>query len=174
MTSRTPRIDPQPFSGGDGSITNPYLITAPEQLAWLSEAIETDTHDHDNGNLFSEKSYKLANDINLSAYGKDWNEGKGWAPIGNASTDINGNGEVDGTDVLWILRFVASGRSVDAMKKNYTTPGSDFSVEAADFNNDGAIDGADVLWIQRYVACGRNVDAMLRAYNTETDFSHLY
>ncbi|MDR0437723.1 MAG: T9SS type A sorting domain-containing protein [Bacteroidales bacterium] len=64
------------FSGGDGSETNPYIITTAEQLAGLAAIVNWVNEDY-NG-----KHYKLGNDIDLSAYGATWNDGKGWIPIG--------------------------------------------------------------------------------------------
>ncbi|MEC0238309.1 S-layer homology domain-containing protein [Paenibacillus dokdonensis] len=59
------------FSGGDGTVGNPYIVTTPEQL----DAIRN--------NLGA--NYKLGNNIDLTAYlaqdGGGYNDGKFWRPI---------------------------------------------------------------------------------------------
>ena len=60
------------FSGGDGSVSTPYIITTAEQLAQLATYVNEGVTNH------SSKHYKLGNDINLSAY----QSGDGWTPIG--------------------------------------------------------------------------------------------
>jgi len=73
MTNKT---NAQTFSGGDGSPNNPYLITTAAELAQLATLVNAG-----DGN-YNSKHYKLANDIDLSAYGSGFNGGKGWIPIG--------------------------------------------------------------------------------------------
>ena len=87
--------------------------------------------------------------------------------------DFTGNGRVDGTDILWIQRYIASGRDLTIMKQNYPSTIESFNVEAGDFTLNGRVDGTDILWIQRYIASGRDVSEMLRNYPTTIDFSHL-
>ena len=66
----------QTFSGGDGTYANPYIITTAAELAQLATFVNAgDT-------AYNSKQYKLANDIDLSAYGAGFNGGKGWIPIG--------------------------------------------------------------------------------------------
>ena len=65
------------FSGGDGlSVATAYEINMPAQLAWLAALVNDGNTDYNN------KYYKLTADINLSAYGAGFNNGKGWTPIG--------------------------------------------------------------------------------------------
>ena len=64
------------FSGGNGSQNNPYIITTATELAQLATFVNVaDT-------AYNDKYYKLGNNINLSAYGIGFNNGKGWIPIG--------------------------------------------------------------------------------------------
>ena len=73
---------------GKGKSDDPYLIYTAEELALLAELVN-------NGNTkYNDKHYKLMNDIDLSAYGAGWNDGKGWIPIGAKSYfkgNFNGN-----------------------------------------------------------------------------------
>lgn len=64
------------FGGGDGSITNPYLIENVHDLQNMSK--ELDAH------------YALADNINAS-YTKNWNDGKGFDPVGNDSNKFTGS-----------------------------------------------------------------------------------
>jgi len=69
--------DTNPFGGGNGSEDDPYEITTPAQLAKLAELVNA-------GNTsYNTAHYRLMNDLDLSAYGKDYDDGKGWTPIGN-------------------------------------------------------------------------------------------
>ena len=52
------------FSGGDGSLTNPYLVSSPEELNFLARRVNS------GDNEFNSKSYKLVNDIDLLDF--DW------------------------------------------------------------------------------------------------------
>jgi hypothetical protein len=88
--------------------------------------------------------------------------------------DFTGNGVVDGTDTLWILRYIASGRSVDTMKANFATGIETFDPSAADFTNNGTVDGTDTLWILRYVASGRNAESLAVNFpSASISFGHL-
>ena len=74
-----PNLTKAQFSGGDGSEKNPYIITTAEQLAQLATYVNEDDTDEP---VWADKHYKLGNDIDLSEYGENWNDGKGWIPIG--------------------------------------------------------------------------------------------
>ena len=65
-----------------GTLANPYIITTAEQLAQLAQRVNTFADDEVNGGKYTDKYYKLGNDIDLSGYGVAWNGGKGWTPIG--------------------------------------------------------------------------------------------
>ncbi len=65
---------------GEGTSTAPYQISTAEQLAKLAELVNAGDTSYNN------KHYKLTADLDLSAYGEDWNSGKGWMPIGSTST----------------------------------------------------------------------------------------
>ena len=80
------------FSGGNGTENNPYIITTAAQLAQLA------TYVNEENTAFNDKYYKLANDIDLSNYGSNFNNGKGWIPIGihTGSTYFLFKGNFDG------------------------------------------------------------------------------
>ena len=75
-TIGTTATEDDSFSGGDGTESAPYIITTAAQLAYLAERTNAGYEDE------SFVYYKLDNDIDLSDYGKNWNGGKGWKPIG--------------------------------------------------------------------------------------------
>ena len=52
-----------------------FTIYTADQLAGLAELVN-------GGNAFDLKTIMLGNDIDLSEYGKNWNNGQGWIPIG--------------------------------------------------------------------------------------------
>ena len=61
------------FAGGSGTQSDPYVISEPAQLASLATFVNA-------GNAaYNSAHYRLANDIDLSAY----QSGVGWTPIGN-------------------------------------------------------------------------------------------
>ncbi|MGD9901320.1 MAG: hypothetical protein AB7S44_02150 [Spirochaetales bacterium] len=71
---------------GDGSESTPYLITSPEELAWVASEVNA-------GNLTGNKYFELTQDIYLEDYE--------WTPIGNYNSgdittaftgNFNGNG----------------------------------------------------------------------------------
>jgi len=84
-----------PFVGGSGTNADPYLIATPAQLARLAELVNAD-----DANYVS-KCYKLLNDLDLSDYGTNFNDGAGWIPIGEGFF-FEGNrsfkGEFDGNN----------------------------------------------------------------------------
>ena len=71
-----------PFDSGYGNQTAPYMIRTAAQLAWLAEAVNTNKRDVSDGRKYAGKYYKLEADINLQDYGANFNDGKGWIPIG--------------------------------------------------------------------------------------------
>ena len=80
------------FCGGSGTSDDPYLICTAKQLAKLAELVNSGTEE------YNDKYYKLVNDIDISAYGATWNDGKGWIPFGVEGTpfvgNFNGNGKI--------------------------------------------------------------------------------
>ena len=86
---------------------------------------------------------------------------------------FTGGTRITGTDVLWISRYLASGRSLSAMKTNFPTTIESFFEDAARFTNGTRVTGTDVLWISRYLASGRDAEAMVQNFPTTIDFSHL-
>ncbi|WP_066083700.1 GLUG motif-containing protein [Anaerotignum neopropionicum] len=61
---------------GAGTDSDPYQISTAAQLAKLAELVNADDTN------YNDKYYKLTADLDLSAYGKNWNSGKGWIPMG--------------------------------------------------------------------------------------------
>ncbi|HJJ97378.1 MAG TPA: hypothetical protein O0X38_07095, partial [Methanocorpusculum sp.] len=59
------------YAGGDGSETNPYNISRPEEFALFAKQV--------NANLNTTQNFTLTSNIDLSAYL--------WEPIGNVTTD---------------------------------------------------------------------------------------
>lgn len=80
---------------GEGSSASPYLISTPEQLAKLAELV----NDSATNTAYGGKDiyYKLTADLDLSAYGKNFNSGKGWVPIGTGA-DNSFKGIFDGNN----------------------------------------------------------------------------
>ena len=68
------------FSGGDGSVGNPYIITTDSELAQLA------TYVNAGNTTYNNKNYKLNNNISLANY----QVGYGWTPIGNGTNPFKG------------------------------------------------------------------------------------
>ena len=67
-----------PFAGS-GTSEEPYLIITVTDLAKLAELVNAGASPYaDEG-----RYYKLVNDLDLSAYGAGYDDGKGWIPIGD-------------------------------------------------------------------------------------------
>ncbi|MBS3817402.1 MAG: hypothetical protein KGY76_07565 [Candidatus Thermoplasmatota archaeon] len=79
------------FAGGSGTESSPYLISNVTQLQNMNQ------------NLGGH--YKLINDINASKT-KDWNDGRGFVPVGNDNEGFTGSLDGQGYDIdgLWINR----------------------------------------------------------------------
>ena len=60
---------------GNGSKETPYLIANAAELALLAERVNA-------GTTYKNAYFRLENNIDLSAYGKTWNDGEGWISIG--------------------------------------------------------------------------------------------
>ena len=69
---------------GSGTSSDPFLIRNAAQLKALADEVN-------GGDGKSGVYYKLAANIDLSAYGAGYDNGKGWAPIGNAVAPFKGN-----------------------------------------------------------------------------------
>ena len=104
--------DSKIYAGGNGTKENPYLISTPAQLKYFSHQVRTTTDktevdsnisytatNSSNSSLtmtyspkryhvFSDKYFKLANDINMS--------GENWLPVGNLVNVFNGHFDGDG------------------------------------------------------------------------------
>ena len=91
------------FSGGNGTENDPYVITSPGEL------LELATYVNQNNASYNNKHYKLANDIDLSAYGENYNGGAGWILIGKYTTGSNDpafKGVFDGDDYIISNLFI--------------------------------------------------------------------
>ncbi len=83
-------IIPVPDFQGSGTVSSPYLITSPEDLALLSDSVG-------NGTSFRDTHFRLANDIDLSGY-------ENWKPVGTFySTQYN---DTDSWNTEWYNQFV--------------------------------------------------------------------
>lgn len=83
LTTGGGKIFASDFTAGDGSVENPYLITSPEELNVIRD--------------YPDKHYKLANDIDLTAFleeGKGLDGGTSWQPIDNFSGSLDGAGHI--------------------------------------------------------------------------------
>ncbi|MCL2283214.1 MAG: hypothetical protein FWC26_07850, partial [Fibromonadales bacterium] len=75
---------------GEGTEASPYLISTAQQLANLATLVNSgNTH-------YSAAHYKLQNNIDISEYDSNWNNGEGWIPIGNEYLGISFSGIFDG------------------------------------------------------------------------------
>lgn len=83
------------FAGGNGSQSNPYLISNGEQLAYLSQCVN-------NGNTFSNKYFLMTNDIMLNDTDdyENWNQkyqpANQWKPMGTSYGEYNFRGSFNG------------------------------------------------------------------------------
>lgn len=71
-------IETNLFDSGTGDTLDPYIIKTPTQLRNLARVVNNDDIN------YNDKHYLLYNDINIGTdYGTNFNDGKGWMPIGN-------------------------------------------------------------------------------------------
>ena len=75
-----------PYSGGDGSQSNPYIIETEGQLRFLAVSVNIGL------NTYGGKYIKLNNDITLDS-------SKQWTPIGNATTNFQGTFDGNGKTI---------------------------------------------------------------------------
>jgi glucan-binding YG repeat protein len=77
---------PADFTGlaGTGTSDDPYQIYTAADLKYMA-----DVCNHDKA-FAAGKHFRLENDIDLAAYGKDYSEGAGWTPIGTNSNSFQG------------------------------------------------------------------------------------
>lgn len=76
--------DSNPYFLGSGTSESPYQITTPAQLAKLAELVNAMNI------TYYAACYKLMNDIDLSCYGVDYDNGKGWVPVGRRLQPFRG------------------------------------------------------------------------------------
>ncbi len=91
-----------PFFRGGGTSDNPYLIETPAQLAKLAELVNKHSAPYANPGIY----YKLQNNLDLSSYGSNYDDGKGWIPIGNFRYNFEGIFDGNGYQIegLYIRR----------------------------------------------------------------------
>jgi len=82
-------ISPATFFSGAGTNASPFEIFTAEQLAKLAELV----NDPATRAEWRDKYYKLCADIDLSAYGENYNDGKGWIPISSFNGHFDGDGK---------------------------------------------------------------------------------
>ncbi len=86
--------------GGGGTGTSPLEITTADQLVEIAVLVNAGRLESFLLNGVGNVSLKLMNDLDLSAYGQDYNGGKGWQPIGgyinNRVMPFKGNFDGDG------------------------------------------------------------------------------
>ena len=90
-------VQAQNYSG-DGSAENPFKIATAEQLVKLSEEVN-------GGNNYTKMHFTLTADIDLATYGENWNDGKGWIPIGH-SNNARFFGNFDGAGYKIVNLFI--------------------------------------------------------------------
>jgi hypothetical protein len=98
---------------GDGTNSSHLEITTAAQLVEIAELVNAGRLE---SFLFNDTSVtvylELQNDIDLHGYGENWNEGKGWVPIGTEAKPFkgrfNGNGNrisgmyINATDLIYV------------------------------------------------------------------------
>ncbi|RBW69841.1 hypothetical protein [Bacillus taeanensis] len=92
---KTIKPDPTEFTGGEGTMDNPYLIKTAQQL--------------DNVRNYLDQHFKLAANIDLSSFAAEDN--KGWRPIGNEEQAFTGS--FDGN------RHLISGLTIKRPDENF-------------------------------------------------------
>ena len=146
-----------------GSELNPFLISTADQLAALSAEVNA-------GDYKAGKHYKMTGNIDLSAYGTsntNFNDGKGWIPIGIFYTDLKNrrpfSGSFDGGGhiILGLSIYAAVGSTNDNGKAmfGYIAPGAvvkNLGLEG------GSVAGNDQLGI----LAGRNRGTVQNCYAT--------
>ena len=96
------------FSGGNGSVATPYLISSQQDLAQLADDVNGDTDD------YAGKYFSLTGDIVLNSAGPGMSTTEGWTPIGEYTyaDQHSFKGHFDGGD------FTISGFFSDKTAKN--------------------------------------------------------
>ena len=90
----TPLLQAQnPFTGGEGTEDNPYTIASAAHLAIMAQKINAgDT-------AYNNKFYKLVEDVDLTEYGRTFDGGKGWIPIGKNPNFFMGHFDGNGKTI---------------------------------------------------------------------------
>lgn len=152
------------FSGGDGSVNNPYKITNITELQWIENSSNLDKH------------FILMNDINASLT-KNWNGGEGFDPIGSWSSrftgSLNGNGKSingfflnDSTNINGgIFSFIGSEGSVKNLTIIYPEYKWSGKLGSIAGNNYGTISNCHFTGNISYV---RNTAGGIAGYNEGT------
>ena len=107
------------FSGGNGSPINPYLVANGSDLAYLKTLLEGDQ-----ASLYSDKNYKLINDINMGSY------------VFSIANNVAFSGVIDGD--AHIVYNIKISNSLFNVMENAVVKNINFndSVLIGDFSND--------------------------------------
>ncbi len=133
-----------PFGGGDGTNeAQAYEISTASQLAKLAELVSSD--DAATRNAYKSKYYKLTDDIDLSAYGKNYDGGKGWVPIGrvigNQSRWFNGKFDGSGKVITGLFLNRPDEDSSGLFGYTYEADVKNIAVVGANINGNGKVGG---------------------------------
>lgn len=132
-----------PFGGGEGTSESPYQISTPAQLAKLAELVSSD--DETTRNAYSDKHYKLMEDIDLSAYNKSYDGGKGWVPIGrvivNRIRSFNGKFDGNGKVITGLYINRADEGSIGLFGYIYNANIKNIAVMGANVNGNNKVGG---------------------------------
>ena len=126
-----------------------FTISTADQLAGLAQLVN-------NGNDFYDKIIYLSGNIDLSAYGVNWNYGWGWTPIGNEYRPFRGYfdgtygkitnlymdggnglfGYIDGGSVKYLT---IEGANINS----FNSSGTSYTGSVVGYNNGGTLEGCD-------------------------------
>jgi hypothetical protein len=109
----TPLKTSAQFTSGTGIDGDPYIISTAAQLAELANLVNYGSNEN-----YKTAHYKLANNLDLSDYGENYNDGKGWMPIGNDGFgQFQGVFDGDGHEISGLyMRITTSGPTVGGLK----------------------------------------------------------
>jgi len=79
-------------NGGNGTEDEPYIITTAGEMLAISELVSKES-------ILKEKHFKLGNDIDMSEYSENYNDGEGWFPIGTRFSPFSGTFDGDGYEI---------------------------------------------------------------------------
>lgn len=134
---------------GSGSSSSPYLINSAADLKWLADTVNS-------GETFSGKIFRLENNIDISAYGESYDDGRGWTPIGNATTPFvgtfDGNGKTivglyinrDDTDYVGLFGTIFNGNVQNLTLQDANIVGKSFAGSIVGYIEYGTVENCSV------------------------------